>query len=80
VLRGKGKRQLSFQKRGKITKLKTRGKITIAITKKGIITIVKGASRRRKFVKSVWLLDQNFRSWSIFSLAKWISSMYLGVV
>jgi hypothetical protein len=42
--------------------------------------IVKGASRQSNFMRNVWSLDRYSRSWSILPLARWMNSMYLGVV
>jgi hypothetical protein len=44
----------------------------------GIIT--EGTRRRSNFMWSTWPSDQNPRSWSISPSAKWIGSMYIGVV
>jgi hypothetical protein len=42
--------------------------------------IAKSACRRSNFMWSAWPLDRNPKSWSIFPLAKWIGSIYVGVV
>jgi hypothetical protein len=42
--------------------------------------IMKGALMQSYFVKNMSSSDRKSRSWSILSLAEWISSMFLGVL